>query len=193
MDEISLLKIEALRNAIYHSNRRKVYVFRHRLLMAVIAASTTVMFADATSIISGVSIIGLQIAKAFGAIPVISSILDLIYAPGEKAKDHQVMQKQFFEIIADIEENSVEQIDIGKLKGKMYRIYSDEDVTFRALDATAYNAAMDSFGRDKMDRIKISGFQYIFRNLLTFERSDFRSEREVLEKKQVKAIEASSK
>lgn len=172
MDEREILRFDALRNAFYHSSRRKTYEVRHRWLMAIIAISTTTLFARISSIGS--------FELLFAAVPVLASLTDLIFSPGEKAKNHQVMQKQFFELLADLEFIKLEDEEaLSGIRSKMLRIYGDEETNFRVLDAVSYNAALESMGRDSEDRLIVSSFQFAFRNLLSFENVSFRSEKEL--------------
>lgn len=132
------LQFNVLRNAIYHTGRRMTLERWNRWCNFVtILLGATAM----TDVLRNTGIESHQFALG-GAVAAVSAA-QLVFDFGGKARDHQSLQRDYYGLLADIEEvpeASDEQVAVWR--GKMIRIAGDEPPTLRALDAKAYNDAI---------------------------------------------------
>jgi hypothetical protein len=100
LDRFGALEFDALRNAVYHSSRRRSYELRHKLVMASVLIFSTAVFGDFLNSWK----LPLVTSQTLLVFPIVASIFDLVFSFGEKARNHQILQKQFYEVLAEIEE-----------------------------------------------------------------------------------------
>jgi hypothetical protein len=163
-------KFHALRNALYHTERRRALDFRNRALSFL-------------TIILGTGVVS-KIGEKFGAGEwlelgtVIAATLQLVFDFGGQARTHDFLQRRYYEFLAEIEDQSS---DFGeherKLSAKLSLICAEEPITMRALDAISYNQAVDATVYDssqrKTQRLKVRWWQRLLRNWCTFQNVDF--------------------
>lgn len=160
----------ALQNALYHTERRSALDFRNRTLSFL-------------TIILGTGVVS-KIGEKFGANEwlelgtVIAATLQLVFDFGGQARTHDFLQRKYYEFLAEIEDKNLNtDEDNLKLSAKLSLICSEEPVTMRALNAIAYNQAVDAMVYDssqrKAQRLKIRWWQRLLRNWCTFQNVDF--------------------
>lgn len=160
----------ALRNALYHAERRSVLDFRNRvlsLLTIVLGTGVVSKIGDKIGISSGLEL---------GTI--VAATLQLVFDFGGQARTHEFLQRRYYEFLAEIEDKNFDtDEDKLKLSAKLFLICSEEPVTMRALDAIAYNQAVDATVYDsaqrKAQRLRVSWWQRALRNWCTFQNVDF--------------------
>ena len=130
-------KFEALRNAIYHSSRRRFFELLTRGLSFLVIVSGTAAVAN------------LQVLEPrwWAALAAVAGALQLVFDFNGRARLHELLQRRYFDLIAEIDAktNPTEE-DFQKWQAALNRIYADEPPPMRALDAIAYNAACKSIG-----------------------------------------------
>jgi hypothetical protein len=160
----------ALRNALYHTERRSALDFRNRILSLV----TIVLGTGVASKIGDK--IGISSWLEVGT--VLAATLQLVFDFGGQARNHDFLQRRYYEFLAEIEGKSLDTDEEKlKLSAKLLLICSEEPVTMRALDAIAYNQAIDATVYDsaerKAQRLKVNWLQRLLRNWYAFQDVDF--------------------
>ena len=165
-EEIAGLRFDALRNAIYHTSRRMFLDRCNRILNLIV-------------ILAGAGAVG-QMGHRLGTddqmlavVATLAGTLQLVFDLGVKARDHEFLQRQYYEILAQIAEylNPGED-QVRQWQAQMQRLYSEEPPQLRALDAIAYNAACDSLGKDH-GRLRVAWWQSLVRHLYPFNGTSF--------------------
>lgn len=142
-------EFDALRNAIYHSTRRGFFDGLSRFLSFVIVA------AGATAVVGLTDDLFVR-AEYFAAVAALAGLLQLVFDFGGKARIHEFLQRRFYELAAEMAETpEATQLDVEKWAGQLRRLYAEEPPPMRALDAIAYNAALDSLGRRQDHRLVV--------------------------------------
>lgn len=163
MSNVENIRFNVLRNALYHTARRRKFERRSRWLnFGVIVAGASAM--------SGVlDILGVSQLAAAAAATLFGTI-QLVFDPAGGARDHQALQRGYYGLLADIEaviDPSDEQC--AGWYSKMVRISGDETPTMRAVDAKAYNDAVDAMEMDESLRLHIPLWQRPFQHFIAFE------------------------
>lgn len=147
---INNLRFNTLRNALYHTARRRFFELWNRIFNFAIV----VLGAAATSDVLGVYGIGqtwIGLAVAFIAAG------QLVFDFGRAARDHQSLQRDYYHVLAEIEETpSPNKAACAAWQAKLIRIAADEPPVLRAIDAKAYNDAMDALELyPKQEKVRI--------------------------------------
>lgn len=142
------LQFNVLRNAIYHTGRRMALERWNRW------GNFATILLGATAMADVLRTYGLEAHQFIigGAVAVVGAA-QLVFDFGGKARDHQSLQKEYYGLLADIEETpdpSADQVAIWR--ARMLRIAGDEPPTLRALDAKAYNDAIGATDIYPMDQ-----------------------------------------
>ena len=62
-----------------------------------------------------------------------------------RARTHEFLQKRYYEMLSDMDESDTDSKEaIRKWSAKLWQIAADEPLPMRALDALAYNKAIDA-------------------------------------------------
>jgi hypothetical protein len=146
------LKFEIEKSLRYHQRRRAHYESAHRRLafLIVISGSAAVAFIP-------------DIYKLFGLVAPLLALVDLVYSPGMKAREHLLLHHRFADLMRDmaaVDHPTDEQV--AQWRSQRVRIESDEPPIFWALEADCYNEVAKARGNHKTDFIK----QGLFRHLL---------------------------
>lgn len=166
-------KFDALRNAIYHTERRNFFELLNRLLNFLV-------------IILGAGVAG-KAAKLFhieelwlefGVL--VAATMQLAFDFGFRSRTHEFLQKKYFEMLAEMElEPSPDQ---KKWDAKLFTIASDEPMPMRALDALAYNAALDATTSDvdikHAHRLRVPFVHRVLRHIIAFHAHEYRPQAE---------------
>lgn len=161
-----MLQFNVLRNALYSTGRRMFFERCNRWFNFVQIALGAAAVADVVSYFNAPwppKFIGLAVAIVGAA--------QLAFDFGGRARDHQKLQREYYDLLADLETVSPSEEDIiAKLSSRQIRIYGDEPPIMRALDAKAYNDAIDANGRiDESERLHIPILHRVFGSLLSFD------------------------
>jgi hypothetical protein len=104
--------------------------------------------------------------------------MQLTFDFGYKARTHEFLQRKYNEMLADIELETAP--DPAKWKSKLYTIASDEPMPMRALDALAYNAALDATISDvatkQANRLRVPFCHRLLRHFLAREGYEYQLE-----------------
>ena len=137
-----LMEFRCVRNAAYHEDREMHYARIHRLLMFVVVAVGTASI--------GASLVHDNLwATAGTAAAVLAGLIDLLWNVDGMARLHSGLRRRCFDLLARLE--AKEPLD--RLQAEYIRIIADEPPAMHAVNALAFNAAVDAMGRPKGPQI----------------------------------------
>ena len=162
--EIKDIRFDALRNAIYHSSRRRFFELLTRSLSFLVVVSGTAAVANLKMIEP----------RFMAALAAIIGAIQLVFDFGGRARLHEKLQAQYFQLISAIDGTvNPTDADRAKWEAQLSLIYADEPPPMRALDALAYNKACDSLGYSGSVRIPVKWWQALFRHIYSFPDTQF--------------------
>ena len=163
------IKFDAMRNAIYHGWRRSFLDRWNRFFSLIVIFSGTAAAADLGDRI-GLEDSGQYLAfVAAGA-----GTLQLVFDFGVLARDHDFLQRQYYELIAQIaEEQNPNEATIAKWERDLFRLYADEPTHMRALDALAYNATVESLGIPGSRTVRVKWYESLLSQYYAFHSAVF--------------------
>lgn len=137
------IRFNALRNALYHTGRRRTFERRNRWFNFAVIIVGAAGVADLFGRVGIDNVMYGVLVAAIGA-------AQLAFDFGGSARDHQALQRDYFNLLADIEEtvDPTEQ-QLAAWNGRLTRIAGDEPPVMRAIDAKAYNDAVDAMELDR--------------------------------------------
>lgn len=157
------VRFNALRNALYHTGRRMTFERWNRIFNFLVV----VLGAAATGGI--ITHIGWDPIWPAAAVALVGAA-QLVFDFGRSARDHQSLQKEYYNLLADIESEIDPSDDqIATWNSRMTRIAGDEPPTLRALDAKAYNDALDALEFDRGQRLKVPWLHWALGGLIAFD------------------------
>ena len=169
-----LLRFNVLRNALYHTARRRSLERWNRVFNFVVVVLGAAAFGQVvTQIAINPAWIGLIVA--------VVGALQLVMDFGRQARDHQSLQRDYYFLLADIEQNLDDSPErCAEWVGRMLRITADEPPTLRSIDAKAYNDALDAIGKfETSERLVIPLTHRLFGWILPFEGHEYKKLREI--------------
>ncbi|MCA8880357.1 MAG: hypothetical protein KDA73_10485 [Rhodobacteraceae bacterium] len=177
-----IIRFNALRNALYHTARRRWFERLNRFfnfLVVVLGATAVGDFLAAASY--GQAYLGLAVA--------IIGSLQLVFDFGGNARVHQTLQREYYYLLADIEAKIDPSDDeLANWQGRMVRITADEPPMLKALDAKAYNDALDALETfDQGERLVVPFWHWVFGWLFPFDGRRYDKISEIEAKRAAKA------
>lgn len=157
------LRMNVLRNALYHTS---MWQFFDKLSRS----------ANFIVVMLGASVVG-SVATRFAIEPMWIGLIiaalgtgQLVFDFAGSARNHQTLQREYYHLLADFEANlDATEHDLAIFYSRMIRIAGDETPTKRAVDARAYNDALDALGTyDNDQRLivpvwhRVTGFWFSF-------------------------------
>lgn len=132
------IRFNVLRNALYHTSRRLTFDRWNRWFNFIVILLGAAAMSDLMRV-TGFSLSQVIVGAAVAAVGAAQLVFDF----GGKAQDHQSLQRDYYHLLAEIEEKTDPTgKDIARWYAKMTRISGDEPPMLRALDAKAYNDAI---------------------------------------------------
>lgn len=167
-------RFDALRNAMYHTQRRTFFDTLNRsisFLVILVGASVVGKVADFFKFGS----IWLELGVVFLA------TIQLVFDFGKRAMEHEFLQRRYYEVLAEmdvaVEAPADPEATKKKWSAKLLTIAADEPMTMRALDAIAYNQALDAMHDDAETQQQfhqhVTAWQYLLRHVCAFQRTNF--------------------
>lgn len=165
------LEFNVLRNALYHTGRRLTFDRWSRWGNFL---TITLGAAAMTDVLKSFGIGEQQIILGAGVAAV--GALQLVFDFAGRARDHQGLQRDYYSLLAEIEENpNADELKIAAWRARMTRIAGDEPPTYRALDAKAYNDALGAMEiYPEGERLVIPRHHSLFGSFITFEGHNYR-------------------
>jgi hypothetical protein len=152
------LQIDLLRSIRYHEDREWFFAWIHRTAMAVVVIFGTAAFASA--------------APKLILITTVAGIIDLVWDVSGKARQHSVLRRRLYEIMAETE---METAKLTRLRAQMIRVFADEPPNMHAVNMLAYNGAMEAYDRPKDERFKINWWRRLWRHVHPFSAAKFKT------------------
>lgn len=164
-ENLELIRFNVLRNALYHVARRRSLERINRFFNFMVIALGTAAVADL------VSVFDWRVpTEAFGAAIAIVGALQLVFDFGRAARDHQALQREYYNLLADIEAViAPDQNQLAEWYSRMIRISADEAPVLKAIDAKAYNDAIDALEWDREQRLVVPWWHKPLAGVVSFE------------------------
>ncbi len=180
MDQRNRLQLNILRNALYHAGQRRRYERLTRwsnFLVIVLGASAMGDIARFAGLAGS--------APVLGAATAVLGALQLVLDFGGKARDHQVLQRDYYILLAELDERpDADEAELARLTAAMTRIAAGEPPTLRALDAKAYNDALSGLGHwDQDERLYVPFWQRLVGRFCAFDGYDYKTFKEIADGK----------
>lgn len=157
-----------LRNALYHAARQQHFSNLNRAVMFLVVLTGTAGVTSFTKHWIG--------SKALGAITALLAAMDLALDLRGKADLHSRLRSNYYELLANIKRTSdIKEKSVRDWHSRMILITSEEPPEFRAIDAMAYNEALDALGRDHSYRGKVPFSHRLFGHWCAFRGHDYKS------------------
>lgn len=168
------IRFNVLRNALYHTARRLTYERWSRWLNFV------VVILGAAAMGSLMEQFGFSSIWAGAGIAMAGS-LQLVFDFSGAARDHQALQRDYYGLLADIEAAvDPDERQLAEFFSRMIRLAGDERPIMKAVDAKAYNDAIDATGiYPQEERLVIPFFHWLTANWLSYSGREYRKVREV--------------
>jgi hypothetical protein len=169
-------RFDALRNALYHTERRNFLDLLNRFLNLLVILLGAGVAGKAARLIH-IEENWLELGVVFFA------TLQLVFDLGGRARDHQFLQRRYYELLAEMENENLDDEAIRrKWSAKLITISGDEPMPMRALDAIAYNKALSATCDDPATlqgyRQHVSFLQRRLRHIFAYHAASFPLESE---------------
>lgn len=96
------------------------------------------------------------------------------------ARKHEDRRRTYHDLAAQLEESPGDEASLRTLRAKMIRAAADDPHVYKAADATAFNAAIKSLGRDPVDEFVLTPWQRRFRHLRSYSGTVFPQRKDLL-------------
>ena len=164
-------QFDALRNALYHTERRNFLDLLNRCLnfsVIVLGAGVVSKLSDRIHFLNDF----LELSV------VVLATAQLVFDFGSRARTHEFLQRKYYEVLSEMERDNQDSLESRiDWSAKLLTISADEPMTMRALDAVAFNKALDALCDDKNEREryrqKINRWRYFMRNICAFHNHNF--------------------
>jgi hypothetical protein len=158
--ELTDLKFSIEKSMRYHQRRRAFLESAHRVIIfsVIIVGSTAALTLFSSE-------------KWLGVAAALIAAFDLVYAPGDSARDHLILHQRFASMMAEIIRcQSPDAVRIAEWKAQRILIEADEPAIFWALDKDCYNEVCYALGKATAATLyKLSWRERTFMNLFRFE------------------------
>ena len=165
-------RFDALRNALYHTERKTFLDLINRSLNLVVILLGAGVAGKAAKLI--------HIEENWLELGVVLfATVQLVFDLGGRARDHQFLQRRYYDLLSEMENENLDDDDtLRKCSAKLITISADEPMPMRALDAIAYNKALGAtFGDDpqmlRLHRQRVNFMQRRLRHVFAFQSAPF--------------------
>ena len=160
----ALFKFNCIRNAAYHEDREHYYASVHRWLMFIVVALGTLSI--------GASLAHENIWASLGTlIAVLAGLFDVVWNVDGLAREHSILRRRCYDLLARMEAG--EPLDV--LQAAFARVVADEPPAMHAVNALAFNAAVDALGRPKDQKYVLTRRQIFFRHIFRYRPNEFQT------------------
>lgn len=169
------VRLNVVKNVLYHHARRRVYETWNRFfnfLVIVLGTAAASDFLDAY----GITQVRVGLATA------IVGALQLVIDFGGKARDHRELHQRYTRLLAEIEKR--ENVDLEQCaawRSEVINISADEPPILHAIDAKAYNDALARVGSFDLskERLVIPAYHQLLAGFLYFDGYTYKRASEV--------------
>lgn len=175
---IADIRFDTLRNALYHTARRRNcerWAQVMNFLVIILGAATIGNLLEAIGI---PALTGVDLTVLTGSGVVLAGGASMVFDFAGRAAVHRQLQGDYYRLLSEIVRTG--EAGEGKateLDAQLVAIYANEPPVMRAIDAKAYNDALDTLG-DAMgyspkDRLIIPWLHSVFGQFCTFEGHEY--------------------
>jgi hypothetical protein len=162
--QLSDLRFDILRNAIYHSARTHFF----DRIMRVLNLCIIVLGASAAT-----ELFPPEWQKWLAGGAAIAAALQLVGDFAGLTRLHGYLQRRCYELLAELEATPApDESKVASVRSKLTALYGEEPPPMRALDAIAYNAACDSVGKSRA-RVEIGVLETLLSNIWPYNGTEF--------------------
>lgn len=163
------VRFNVLRNALYHSARRRYFELFSRWFnfgVVLLGTGAVASFAAAAPALTGL----------LGFCSATLGALQLTFDPAGRANEHRTLQRDYYRLLAQIDTViGPTAEDAARWRSEMILLTADEPPTMRAVDAKAYNDAIGATEvYPKSERLYIPLRLSVLGRWFTFDGYDFR-------------------
>ena len=175
---IADIRFDALRNVLYHVSRRRSceqWAQVMNFLVIILGAATIGNLLEALGI---PSFTGVDLAVLTGSGVVLAGGASMVFDFAGRAALHQQLQGDYYRLLSEIvRAGTAGEEKVTDFDAQLVAIYANEPPVIRAIDAKAYNDALDALG-DAMgyspkDRLIVPGLHSVFGQFCTFEGHEY--------------------
>jgi|HubBroStandDraft_6_1064221.scaffolds.fasta_scaffold1458774_1 hypothetical protein len=166
--QIADVEFDCVRSAIYHGARMHFLDRLNRWMLFIVVLSSTATMANFI-VTLGIS------SEIFSIIAATFAAANIAFGFSNRARDHDFLRRKYYELLAKLVEQHDQKDIAERVHCDMLRASAAEPPPLRALDAIAYNAALQGLGRDESERIPIRWWESLFRQMYPFNGTNFAS------------------
>jgi hypothetical protein len=150
------------RNAAYHEDMEAFYARWHRRFMFIVVVVGTLSAGASLAKENEWATIGTAIA-------VLAGLVDLLWDVDGNARLHSTLRRRCFDLLARLEADE----ELKSIKAEYIRIIADEPPAFGAVNALAFNAAVDALGRPPDQKYKVTWWESLWRHWFRYQANEF--------------------
>jgi hypothetical protein len=174
LTEAELLQFRCVRNAAYHEDWEYYYARVHRTLMFVVVFGGTLSIGASLAIYLSQGHDNIwPVAGTLAA--VIAGLVDVVWNIDGLAREHGILRRRCYDLIARSQAGE----SPASLQAAFTRIVADEPPAMHAVNALAFNAAVDALGRPIDQKYVLRWWQIWLRHWLRFRPNEFRTIKDV--------------
>lgn len=164
-------RFDALRNAIYHAERRSFFDILNKGLNFLVIIFGAGVAGKAAHLLHMDDLVLEMGVLLFATI-------QLVFDFGSRARDHDYLQRRYYEILGEMERDLDDsEATLRERSAELLTIAADEPMTMRALDALAYNKALSAVVADPeivvAYRQRVTWWQKRWRHFFAFHSAAF--------------------
>jgi hypothetical protein len=168
MTPLERAKFKCIRNANYHSDLERFYARWHKIFMFLVVALGTAAIGSAVTHDNIYATVGTGLA-------VLAGLVDLVWDVDGRARLHSDLRRRSYDLLARLEANE----DIRAIEVEFVRLVGDEPPPMYAVDALAFNTAVDALGRPPGQKYVLAMWQRWVRHWLAFRSNQFPTEEKI--------------
>ena len=169
MTPLERAKFKCVRNAAYHADWERFYGRWHKILMFfVVAFGTAAIGSTATT--------DNWLATAGTAVAVFAGLVDILWDVDGRARLHSDLRRRSFDLLARLEGGE----DVQRIEVEFVRLVAEEPPPMHAVNALAFNSAVDALGRPPGQKYVLTPSQRRMRHWREFRPNQFPTEDEKL-------------
>lgn len=159
------------RSARYHRARRTFLVWLHRI------TSTVVILSGSSAIVALHGFFGEEVKEVFLTflivLPTFLTAVTLVWSPADRARDHDLLARQFDYILRSINwrNANLEQIEVWR--AEISRVGESEADYYHALNALCFNDATRARDQRPAYLLVVKWHQRLLRNIVRFSATNF--------------------
>jgi hypothetical protein len=168
LTERELLEFRCVRNAAYHEDWEYYYARVHRWLMFIVVVFGTLSIGASLAIYlsSGHDNIWPTVGTL---IAVLAGLVDVVWNVDGLAREHSALRRRCYDLVARMQAGE----PTNSLQAAFTRIVADEPPAMHAVNALAFNAAVDALGRPADQKYVLKPWQIWFRHWWRFRPNEF--------------------